>query len=107
MCIRDRDLYVREAFDKIDTNKSGFIEKNELGEMLNKLAQDMEIQKPNQEDIDEAMQAIDINQDGKVSFDEYKNCLLYTSDAADEEDSVDLGGRRIFKKKNQNIIDLV
>ena len=29
-----------------------------------------------------------------------KNCLLYTSDAADEEDSVDLGGRRIIKKKN-------
>src|SRR5664279_6320492 len=26
-------------------------------------------------------------------------CLLYTSDAADEEDSVDLGGRRIIKKK--------
>ena len=23
-------------------------------------------------------------------------CLLYTSDAADEEDSVDLGGRRIL-----------
>ena len=29
-------------------------------------------------------------------------CLLYTSDAADEEDSVDLGGRRIIKKKNNN-----
>ena len=28
-----------------------------------------------------------------------KGCLLYTSDAADEEDSVDLGGRRIIKKK--------
>eukprot|EP00656_Telonema_subtile_P011677 TRINITY_DN15798_c0_g1_i1.p1 TRINITY_DN15798_c0_g1~~TRINITY_DN15798_c0_g1_i1.p1 ORF type:complete len:397 (+),score=66.96 TRINITY_DN15798_c0_g1_i1:88-1278(+) len=27
-------------------------------------------------------------------------CLLYTSDAADEEDSVDLGGRRFIKKKN-------
>src|SRR5664280_372898 len=27
-----------------------------------------------------------------------KPCLLYTSDAADEEDSVDLGGRRIIKK---------
>src|SRR5664279_498222 len=25
-----------------------------------------------------------------------KGCLLYTSDAADEEDSVDLGGRRII-----------
>eukprot|EP00656_Telonema_subtile_P024204 TRINITY_DN26167_c0_g1_i1.p1 TRINITY_DN26167_c0_g1~~TRINITY_DN26167_c0_g1_i1.p1 ORF type:complete len:136 (-),score=38.18 TRINITY_DN26167_c0_g1_i1:27-434(-) len=30
---------------------------------------------------------------------DYLDCLLYTSDAADEEDSVDLGGRRIIKKK--------
>ena len=29
-----------------------------------------------------------------------KRCLLYTSDAADERSSVDLGGRRIIKKKN-------
>ena len=29
-----------------------------------------------------------------------KPCLLYTSDAADERSSVDLGGRRIIKKKN-------
>ena len=28
-------------------------------------------------------------------------CLLYTSDAADEEDSVELGGRRIIKKKKR------
>ena len=27
-------------------------------------------------------------------------CLLYTSDAADERSSVDLGGRRIIKKKS-------
>ena len=29
----------------------------------------------------------------------FKSCLLYTSDAADERSSVDLGGRRIIKKK--------
>ena len=29
-------------------------------------------------------------------------CLLYTSDAADERSSVDLGGRRIIKKKKSN-----
>ena len=29
------------------------------------------------------------------------NCLLYTSDAADERSSVDLGGRRIIKKKKR------
>ena len=28
-----------------------------------------------------------------------QRCLLYTSDAADERSSVDLGGRRIIKKK--------
>ena len=28
------------------------------------------------------------------------DCLLYTSDAADERSSVDLGGRRVIKKKN-------
>eukprot|EP00658_Telonema_sp_P-2_P068556 TRINITY_DN57492_c0_g1_i1.p1 TRINITY_DN57492_c0_g1~~TRINITY_DN57492_c0_g1_i1.p1 ORF type:complete len:113 (+),score=26.41 TRINITY_DN57492_c0_g1_i1:265-603(+) len=46
----------------------------------------------------------------KIHFDEIhrvlinqylKACLLYTSDAADEEDSVDLGGRRIIKKKKK------
>ena len=29
------------------------------------------------------------------------SCLLYTSDAADERSSVDLGGRRIIKKKKK------
>ena len=28
-----------------------------------------------------------------------RNCLLYTSDAADDMQCVDLGGRRIIKKK--------
>ena len=31
-------------------------------------------------------------------------CLLYTSDAADERSSVDLGGRRIIKKKRRYIV---
>ncbi len=31
--------------------------------------------------------------------DQIIDCLLYTSDAADERSSVDLGGRRIIKKK--------
>ena len=36
---------------------------------------------------------------GVVSFFEISNtCLLYTSDAADDMQCVDLGGRRIIKK---------
>ena len=37
-----------------------------------------------------------------ISFSYRCSCLLYTSDAADERSSVDLGGRRIIKKKNQD-----
>ena len=33
-------------------------------------------------------------------------CLLYTSDAADERSSVDLGGRRIIKKKKETVLTI-
>ena len=36
---------------------------------------------------------------------QYEFCLLYTSDAADERSSVDLGGRRIIKKKKRTKIE--
>ena len=43
---------------------------------------------------------------GKEKFDVVlyvpPTCLLYTSDAADERSSVDLGGRRIIKNKNSD-----
>ena len=35
-----------------------------------------------------------------LQVDRARDCLLYTSDAADERSSVDLGGRRIIKKQN-------
>ena len=41
--------------------------------------------------------------DNSVFYSINSSCLLYTSDAADEEDSVDLGGRRIIKKKKPTI----
>eukprot|EP00825_Cyclidium_porcatum_P011456 TRINITY_DN15884_c0_g1_i2.p1 TRINITY_DN15884_c0_g1~~TRINITY_DN15884_c0_g1_i2.p1 ORF type:complete len:179 (+),score=32.94 TRINITY_DN15884_c0_g1_i2:39-575(+) len=34
------------------------------------------------------------------------SCLLYTSDAADDMQCVDLGGRRIIKKKNKRQIEI-
>ena len=36
-----------------------------------------------------------------------KACLLYTSDAADDLHCVDLGGRRIIKKKNNHSLHTV
>ena len=39
---------------------------------------------------------------GTQSGRDIDKCPLYTSDAADEEDSVECGGRRIIKKQNEN-----
>ena len=39
--------------------------------------------------------------EGHEEDEDVKACLLYTSDAADERSSVDLGGRRIIKKKRR------
>ena len=44
---------------------------------------------------------IDLEGGGQPLYNEDNTCLLYTSDAADERSSVDLGGRRIIKKKKQ------
>ena len=41
--------------------------------------------------------------DRGAPWDRPRVCLLYTSDAADERSSVDLGGRRIIKKKNRKV----
>ena len=41
----------------------------------------------------------DVGKDYSRWNDVARTCLLYTSDAADERSSVDLGGRRIIKKK--------
>src|SRR5664280_3833673 len=44
---------------------------------------------------------VKINHNDLLRYPNSYDCLLYTSDAADEEDSVDLGGRRIIKKKKK------
>src|SRR5665648_885007 len=59
--------------------------------------------------VDERLTRLYVSVDGGMSDNlrpalygaRYTACLLYTSDAADEEDSVDLGGRRIIKKKKK------
>ena len=45
--------------------------------------------------------ALRLRQAGKPQRPLHAACLLYTSDAADERSSVDLGGRRIIKKKRE------
>ena len=54
-------------------------------------------------DID-VWEVIDAAATKPFGFMPFYPCLLYTSDAADERSSVDLGGRRIIKKKTHKFI---
>ena len=55
-----------------------------------------------QSDTDKSAVLID---DGLHKVSHINGCLLYTSDAADERSSVDLGGRRIIKQKNKDTLE--
>src|SRR5674536_312074 len=46
--------------------------------------------------ISKGCKELEIRMSGEIGTPVPEGCLLYTSDAADEEDSVDLGGRRII-----------
>ena len=48
---------------------------------------------------DKSLLHLEFDWTGTDDYTPYLLCLLYTSDAADERSSVDLGGRRIIKKK--------
>ena len=68
-----------------------------LGDVYKRQVQYLEIDEHNHESVD-GLKRIEIF---PKSFPAptFGTCLLYTSDAADERSSVDLGGRRIIKKK--------
>ena len=95
------DVYKRQVLSYLD--KNGVLIKNKFGNLFS-FKTDFMIS-------DEMMSKfIDYATSKEVTFneEEYRKdkdyiCLLYTSDAADERSSVDLGGRRIIKKKkNKN-----
>eukprot|EP00658_Telonema_sp_P-2_P060833 TRINITY_DN49644_c0_g1_i1.p1 TRINITY_DN49644_c0_g1~~TRINITY_DN49644_c0_g1_i1.p1 ORF type:complete len:149 (+),score=38.80 TRINITY_DN49644_c0_g1_i1:204-650(+) len=128
---------IRTVFEMFDTDGSGDISADELGDVMTTLGLD-----PTDEEVDLIIRRVDLDGSGTISFSEfcrilddfssggsprsepmlsdqairqahpqpqsteYKRCLLYTSDAADEEDSVDLGGRRIIKKKKNKEIKI-
>uniref|UniRef100_A0A7S4LPR2 EF-hand domain-containing protein n=1 Tax=Oxyrrhis marina TaxID=2969 RepID=A0A7S4LPR2_OXYMA len=57
---------VRTSFDELDTDKSGYIEKKEVAGLLTKLGC-----QPAPKNIDEVMDELDCDADGKLSFDEF------------------------------------
>ena len=61
----------KAAFDAVDTDGSGFISQTELSAAMNQMSLDAGITQPDNAQIEEAMKALDTNNDGKVSLQEF------------------------------------
>ena len=85
MCIRDRYIY----------GQTPLSEEEKKGLLIKTISTRGDLDEFEQLNIEEAKVWL---LKTKLALD--RICLLYTSDAADERSSVDLGGRRILQKKN-------
>jgi Ca2+-binding EF-hand superfamily protein len=55
------------AFRNFDVDKSGFLEKNEFGQLIKRIAMAFHVEEPSFADIDNLAQALDVNGDGKIT----------------------------------------
>ena len=61
----------KDVFNFFDTDKSGFIERNELKPLLNKISKQLNLPLPEEKDIEEGLKQLDLNKDGKLQFSEF------------------------------------
>eukprot|EP01016_Furgasonia_blochmanni_P016170 TRINITY_DN1920_c0_g1_i1.p1 TRINITY_DN1920_c0_g1~~TRINITY_DN1920_c0_g1_i1.p1 ORF type:complete len:163 (+),score=26.38 TRINITY_DN1920_c0_g1_i1:171-659(+) len=62
----------KAAFDAVDTDKSGFLERNELEAIMLNVAKDIGVDNPSKDEVDEVLKEIDANSDGKISITEFE-----------------------------------
>jgi Ca2+-binding EF-hand superfamily protein len=55
------------AFKKFDVDHSGFLEKNEFGQLIRRIAMAFNVEEPSFTDIDNLVAAIDTNGDGRIT----------------------------------------
>ena len=64
------------AFDAVDLDGSGFLEKEELAEVMRNVAYEMKVKPPTDGDIDAVLRELDENYDEKVSKDEFVQLII-------------------------------
>jgi len=63
---------VEKSFNDADLDKSGFIEKKELGILLKSIHASLNIPPPSNDDIEKELKRLDTNSDRKVSMEEFR-----------------------------------
>ncbi len=62
----------RVAFDSADNDKSGKIDKAELQQVMATISDDLGIDAPSKEEVDEVFVVLDSDKSGKIEYDEFK-----------------------------------
>jgi Ca2+-binding EF-hand superfamily protein len=75
----DIDL-LRNWFDEADTDKDGYLVKSEVRNAIMKSSIAPIVKEKLLSELDADFQMVDTNQDGKISFEEYKASLRRDSD---------------------------
>jgi len=79
----ERKAKLLEVFRKFDTNNNGFVERTELPNILKTGYQSKIV---NMEEINYAINLLDSNQSGKVSFDDFLKFMVeFTGELSDQE----------------------
>ena len=89
---------LQDVFDQFDKDKDGKISGLELGNAMMSMGQS-----PTEEEINEMMREVDLNQDGKIDFDEFMILMTRSSPDTQTEEEV-INAFRVFDKEGNGLI---
>ena len=88
----------QDIFDQFDKDKDGKISGKELQNAMFSMGQN-----PTEDEINEMMREVDLNQDGKIDFDEFMILMTNNSPETQAEEEV-INAFRVFDKEGNGLI---
>jgi Ca2+-binding EF-hand superfamily protein len=70
------DELTTEVFTQVDTDGSGLVSKSELRTAMRKIAEESGIPLPTEEEVHKVMTALDVDQSGSLTKEEFKVLLV-------------------------------
>ena len=89
---------LQDVFDQFDKDKDGKISAKELENAMQSMGQN-----PTVDEVQEMMREVDLNQDGKIDFDEFMYLMTKSSTDTQTEDEV-INAFRVFDKEGNGLI---